>query len=119
VGEGPKRTIHVTFKGVRGFSHKQSCIRHMCALLALLAYARVHASFSVSTHVNFLTSCIVFSFWKCIFGVVGELIGVWRCCIPVTICEQNFSDNSKSEVARRVDGESFTIVEIMKKPLVF
>ena len=57
-----------------------------------------HTSFSVSTHVNFLTSCIVVSPCKCIFGAAGELIGVWRCFIPVTICMWccgwNFSDNN-------------------------
>jgi hypothetical protein len=69
-----------------------------CALYELLWPAHcARASFSVSTHVNFLTSCIVFASWKCIFGAAGELIGVWRCCISVTICMQccgrDFSDN--------------------------
>jgi hypothetical protein len=72
-----------------------------CALYGLLWPVHcAHASFSVSTHVNFLTSCIVFASWKCIFGVVGELIGVWNVVFPVTICmspccrHANFSDNT-------------------------
>jgi hypothetical protein len=47
-----------------------------CVLYGLLSSTHfVRTSFSVSTHVNFLTSCIVFSPLKCIFGVSGELIG--------------------------------------------
>jgi hypothetical protein len=93
VGEGPTRTINALFTGVCRFYRTQSWIGCMCALLASLAYARVHTSCSVSAHVNFITSCIVCAFWKCFFGAAGELIGVWRYWIPATICRKNFSDN--------------------------
>jgi hypothetical protein len=32
-------------------------------------------------------------FGNAFFWAMDELIGVWRCWIPITICGRNFSDN--------------------------
>jgi hypothetical protein len=98
VGEGLTRTINASFSGVHDFLCTQSRIVCICTFLAFLAYACARASCIVSAHVNFITSCIVCALWKCIFGAMNELIGVWRCWIPVTICGKNFSDNTRNTI---------------------
>jgi hypothetical protein len=55
VGEGLTRTINELFIGMCGF-HVHSHAYGACVLYNVFWLA--HASFSVSTHVNFLTSCI-------------------------------------------------------------
>jgi hypothetical protein len=65
-----------------------------CALfLAFLNGACACTPCVVLAHANFVAYCIVLGLLQMHFLSMGELIYVWRCWIPVTICGRNFSDN--------------------------
>ena len=91
-----------------GADKKYKCVFIRCAWI--FTYTVVHQAhvcfyciFDLRTCVCFLWILSTFQFynhlysfcalWKCIFEVVNELMGVWRCWIPVTICERNLIDN--------------------------
>ena len=58
-----------------------------CALFpAFLNGACARAPCVVLVHVDFIVDCIVLGLLEMHFWSMGELIDVWRCWIPVTIC---------------------------------
>ena len=58
-----------------------------CALFsAFLNGACAHAPYVVLARVDFIVDCIFLGLLEIHFWSMGELIAVWRCWIPVTIC---------------------------------
>jgi len=82
------------FEGCVGF-FIHSRASYVCALFpAFLNGACAHAPYVVLAHANFIADCIVLGLLEMHFWSMGELIVVWRCWIPVTICGRNFGDNT-------------------------
>jgi hypothetical protein len=68
---------------------------YTCApFLAFLNGACAHAPYVVLVHADFIVDCIVLGLLEMYFWSMVELIDVWRCWIPVTICGRNFSDSN-------------------------
>jgi len=92
VGGWPESLMHL-FELCTSF-----CIRShtlgTCALFRSFWLAHVHVLPLHSERMLILWLVVyVCALWKCIFCAMDELIGVWRCWIPITICGRYFSDN--------------------------
>ena len=96
MGEGPIRTINVSFTGVRGFSRTQSRIWHIVHSTGFFGPQTVRALPLVSWNMSIFAQLYSFCLLEMHFGAAGELIVVLHFFIFVTICmqccRQYFSD---------------------------
>jgi hypothetical protein len=66
----------------------------MCTFSCVYEWPCARAPCVVLAHADFIVDCIVLGLLEMHFLSMGELIVVWRCWIPVTICGRNFGDNN-------------------------
>jgi hypothetical protein len=83
---------------VHGFSRTQSRIWRIVRSMGFFGLHTVRALPLVSLCMSIFSQLYSFCLLEIHFGVAGELIVVWHCCISVIIymqcCRRNFNDNN-------------------------